>query len=79
MPREREREIYARRPGIVLQHGIVGRVPWCKDYTEPLPFIDATHPGGSTKHRSAQSDLAAAGERRNAGNIFFACGVGLML
>ena len=32
--REREREIYARRPCIVLQRGIVGRVPWCKDYTE---------------------------------------------
>ena len=26
---EREREIYARRPCIVLQRGIVGRVPWC--------------------------------------------------
>ena len=28
--REREREIYARRPCIVFQRGI----PWCKDYTE---------------------------------------------
>ena len=36
--REREREIYARRPCIVLQRGIVGRVPWCKDYTDPLPL-----------------------------------------
>ena len=23
----------------VLQHGIVGRVPWCKEYTEPLQFV----------------------------------------
>ena len=30
--RDREREIYARRPCIVLQRGVVGRVPWCKDY-----------------------------------------------
>ena len=39
--REREREIYARRPCIVLQRGIVGRVPWCKDYTDPLPYKQA--------------------------------------
>ena len=31
--RERAREIYARIPCIVVQRGIVGRVPWCKDYT----------------------------------------------
>ena len=36
---EREREIYARRPCIVLQRGIVGRVPWCKDYKDPLPLL----------------------------------------
>ena len=36
-----EREIYARRPCIVLQRGIVGRVPWCKVYTDPLPFCGA--------------------------------------
>ena len=35
--RERKREICARRPSIVLQRGIVGRVPWCEDCTEPLP------------------------------------------
>ena len=32
----REREIYARGPCIALQRAIVGRVPWCKDYTEPF-------------------------------------------
>ena len=34
-----EREIYARRPCIVLQREIAGRVPWCADYTEPLPYL----------------------------------------
>ena len=33
---EREGEIHARRPYNVLQ--IVGRVPLCKNYTEPLLF-----------------------------------------
>ena len=33
-----EREIYARRPCIVLQRGILGRVPWFKDYTDLLPL-----------------------------------------
>ena len=39
MPEERERKIYARRPCIVLQDGIVVKVPWCKYYTDPLPLI----------------------------------------
>ena len=34
-----ERKIYARRPCVVLQRGIVGRVPWCKDYRKPLPYV----------------------------------------
>ena len=33
-----QREIYAGRPFIVLQRGNVRRIPWCEDYTEPLPF-----------------------------------------
>ena len=37
--REREREIYTGRRCIVPQRGIVGRVPWSKAYTKPLPFI----------------------------------------
>ena len=31
-----EREIHAGRPCVVFQRGIVGRLPWCKDYTEPF-------------------------------------------
>ena len=34
--RERERDLHARRPCIVLQRGVMGRAPWCKGYTEPL-------------------------------------------
>ena len=33
----RERESYATSSCNGLQRGIVGRVSWCKDYTEPLP------------------------------------------
>ena len=36
--RERDRERGLRNETVYCsQHGIVGRVPWCKDYMEPLP------------------------------------------
>ena len=35
---ERKSETYVRRLGVFLQRGIVQRIPWCKDYREPLPF-----------------------------------------
>ena len=38
------RERYARRLWIILQRGIVERVPWCKDYRDPLPlFYSCAH------------------------------------
>ena len=36
---EIERKIYAWRPCIAHQREIVGRVPWCKDYTKTLPLV----------------------------------------
>ena len=35
--RKRERSTRRDREN-VLGRGIVGRVPWCKDYMEPLPY-----------------------------------------
>ena len=42
---QREREIYAGRPCIVLQRVVVGRVPWCRDYTEPLRWSQPLQSG----------------------------------
>ena len=37
--RDRDRERDLRDETVnALQRGIVGRVPWCKQYTDPLPF-----------------------------------------
>jgi hypothetical protein len=35
---ERERERYAKRLYVDLKRGVMGRAPWCKNYTVPLPL-----------------------------------------
>jgi hypothetical protein len=37
--RQRERESYAKRSCVDLKRGIMGRAPWCKDYTVPLTSV----------------------------------------
>jgi hypothetical protein len=36
---ERERESYAKRSCVDLKRGVMGRAPWCKNYTVPLPSM----------------------------------------
>ena len=55
----REREIYARRPCIVLQRGIVGRVPWCKDYMEPLPLCMRNYLFGFMRRPTPSQEFAS--------------------
>jgi hypothetical protein len=33
-----ERESYAKRSCVDLKRGVMGRAPWCKNYTVPLPL-----------------------------------------
>jgi hypothetical protein len=35
----RERERYAKRSCVDLKRGVMGRAPWCKNYTVPLPCV----------------------------------------
>jgi hypothetical protein len=35
---EREIESYAKRSCVDLKRGVMGRAPWCKNYTVPLPL-----------------------------------------
>jgi hypothetical protein len=36
--RDGERESYAKRSCVDLKRGVMGRAPWCKNYTVSLPL-----------------------------------------
>jgi hypothetical protein len=68
---ERERESYAKWSCVDLKRGIMGRAPWCKNYTVPLPcdWPDKiyTYRGNSiqnsTKHGSCMLMVSANPQR----------------